>query len=84
MVKIFPFLKKEWLSNLIPTLLFFLLQQTGVGSEGSGQSLVSPGSCLEHFRQVPFIECHGRGTCNYYPDSYSYWLASLEVEQMFR
>uniref|UniRef100_A0AAR2LEN1 Collagen IV NC1 domain-containing protein n=1 Tax=Pygocentrus nattereri TaxID=42514 RepID=A0AAR2LEN1_PYGNA len=57
--------------------------QTGAGAEGSGQPLISPGSCLEHFRQVPFIECHGRGTCNYYPDSYSYWLASLNAGQMF-
>uniref|UniRef100_A0A7N8YBZ2 Collagen IV NC1 domain-containing protein n=1 Tax=Mastacembelus armatus TaxID=205130 RepID=A0A7N8YBZ2_9TELE len=58
-------------------------QQTGVGAEGSSQPLVSPGSCLESFRQVPFIECHGRGTCNYYPDSYSYWLASLDPNNMF-
>lgn len=58
-------------------------QQTGAGAEGSSQPLVSPGSCLEHFRQVPFIECHGRGTCNYYPDSYSYWLASVNPD-MFR
>ncbi|KAJ8011173.1 hypothetical protein DPEC_G00055420 [Dallia pectoralis] len=57
--------------------------ERGVGAEGSGQALVSPGSCLEHFRQVPFIECHGWGSCNFYPDSYSYWLASLDPSQMF-
>uniref|UniRef100_A0A8C9TLT6 Collagen IV NC1 domain-containing protein n=1 Tax=Scleropages formosus TaxID=113540 RepID=A0A8C9TLT6_SCLFO len=59
------------------------LQQTGAGSEGSGQPLASPGSCLEEFRKVPFIECHGRGTCNYYSDSYSYWLAALDPANMF-
>ncbi|XP_070305109.1 collagen alpha-3(IV) chain-like [Salvelinus sp. IW2-2015] len=57
--------------------------QTGAGAEGSGQPLGSPGSCLEHFRQVPFIECHGRGTCNYFPDSYSFWLALLDPNHMF-
>uniref|UniRef100_A0A3B4A7R9 Collagen IV NC1 domain-containing protein n=1 Tax=Periophthalmus magnuspinnatus TaxID=409849 RepID=A0A3B4A7R9_9GOBI len=45
--------------------------------------LVSPGSCLEIFRKIPFIECHGRGTCNYYTDSYSYWLAALDPAYMF-
>ena len=60
------------------------LQETGVGAEGSGQPLASPGSCLENFRKIPFIECHGRGTCNYYTDSYSYWLAALNPNDMFR
>lgn len=60
------------------------LQETGVGAEGSGQPLASPGSCLEQFRKIPFIECHGRGTCNYYTDSYSYWLAALDPNDMFR
>lgn len=59
-------------------------QETGVGAEGSGQPLASPGSCLENFRKIPFIECHGRGTCNYYTDSYSYWLAALNPNDMFR
>lgn len=73
------------LESLHPTIIFFLyiLQQTGAGAEGSSQPLISPGSCLENFRQVPFVECHGRGTCNYYPDSYSYWLASLNQNNMF-
>uniref|UniRef100_A0A3P8SID7 Collagen IV NC1 domain-containing protein n=1 Tax=Amphiprion percula TaxID=161767 RepID=A0A3P8SID7_AMPPE len=62
---------------------YSFVMQTGAGAEGSSQPLVSPGSCLEYFRQVPFIECHGRGTCNYYPDSYSYWLASLDPNNMF-
>lgn len=75
-----------YLLNPFILLLFFryLLQQTGAGAEGSSQPLISPGSCLEIFRQVPFIECHGRGTCNYYPDSYSYWLATLNQKHMFR
>ncbi|GAA6080219.1 collagen alpha-5(IV) chain, partial [Tachysurus ichikawai] len=59
------------------------VMQTGVGSEGSGQPLSSPGSCLANFQRIPFIECHGRGTCNYYSDSYSYWLAALDPSQMF-
>uniref|UniRef100_A0A3Q4MXN7 Collagen IV NC1 domain-containing protein n=1 Tax=Neolamprologus brichardi TaxID=32507 RepID=A0A3Q4MXN7_NEOBR len=62
---------------------YSFIMQTGAGAEGSSQPLISPGSCLEKFRQVPFIECHGRGTCNYYPDSYSYWLASLDPNNMF-
>ncbi|KAJ8274367.1 hypothetical protein COCON_G00089920 [Conger conger] len=62
---------------------FSFAMQTAAGAEGSGQPLASPGSCLETFRQVPFIECHGDGNCNYYPDSYSYWLASLDPNNMF-
>lgn len=62
----------------------FLPQHTSAGAEGSGQALASPGSCLEEFRSAPFIECHGRGTCNYYANSYSFWLATVEVAEMFR
>ncbi|MBN3296720.1 CO4A3 protein, partial [Amia calva] len=62
----------------------WLSQHTAAGAEGSGQALASPGSCLEEFRFIPFIECHGRGTCNYYTDSYSYWLATLNPSTMFR
>lgn len=64
--------------------MFWWLQYTSAGSEASGQALASPGSCLEEFRAVPFIECHGRGTCNYYTNSYSFWLASLNPRRMFR
>lgn len=32
---------------------------TSAGAEGGGQSLISPGSCLEDFRSTPFIECNG-------------------------
>ncbi|KAA8582741.1 hypothetical protein FQN60_006412, partial [Etheostoma spectabile] len=56
---------------------------TSAGAEGSGQALASPGSCLEEFRSAPFIECHGRGTCNYYGNSYSFWLATVEQSEMF-
>lgn len=59
-------------------------QHTSAGAEGSGQALASPGSCLEEFRSAPFIECHGRGTCNYYGNSYSFWLATVESSEMFR
>lgn len=59
-------------------------QHTSAGAEGSGQALASPGSCLEEFRSAPFIECHGRGTCNYYGNSYSFWLATVEPSEMFR
>lgn len=62
---------------------YSFVMETGVGAEGSGQPLASPGSCLENFRKIPFIECHGRGTCNYYTDSYSYWLAALNPDDMF-
>ncbi|CAL8345266.1 unnamed protein product [Merluccius merluccius] len=62
---------------------YSFVMQSGAGAAGSSQPLVSPGSCLEHFRQVPFIECHGRGTCNYYLDSYSYWLAALYTHNIF-
>lgn len=61
-----------------------LFQHTSAGAEGSGQALASPGSCLEEFRSAPFIECHGRGTCNYYANSYSFWLATVDVSDMFR
>ena len=44
---------------------------------GSGQNLQSPGSCLQDFRSAPIIECHAKGTCNYYATSLGYWLATL-------
>lgn len=61
---------------------FFM--NTDSGAEGSGQPLVSPGSCLEEFRPNPFIECHGHGRCNYYTTAFSYWLATIERHDMFR
>ncbi|CAJ0937503.1 unnamed protein product, partial [Ranitomeya imitator] len=62
---------------------YSFVMQTSAGAEGSGQALASPGSCLEEFRSVPFIECHGRGTCNYYANTYSFWLATIERNEMF-
>lgn len=66
------------------SILFSSPQHTSAGAEGSGQALASPGSCLEEFRSAPFIECHGRGTCNYYANSYSFWLATIEDSEMFK
>lgn len=60
------------------------VQHTAAGDEGGGQSLVSPGSCLEDFRATPFIECNGaRGTCHYYANKYSFWLTTI-AEQNFQ
>ncbi|CAG0886337.1 unnamed protein product [Darwinula stevensoni] len=57
---------------------------TGAGAEGGGQSLSSPGSCLEDFRATPFIECNGaRGTCHYFANKYSFWLSTVEESQQF-
>ena len=63
---------------------FYHVQHTGAGAEGSGQSLSSPGSCLEDFRSSPFIECHGDGKCNYYATTYSFWLSTVDVGTEFR
>ena len=57
---------------------------TGAGAEGGGQSLSSPGSCLEDFRTTPFIECNGaRGSCHYFANKFSFWLATIEDSQQF-
>lgn len=32
---------------------------------------------MEKFRPNPFIECHGRGTCHYYANKYSFWLTTV-------
>uniref|UniRef100_A0A670JKZ5 Collagen IV NC1 domain-containing protein n=1 Tax=Podarcis muralis TaxID=64176 RepID=A0A670JKZ5_PODMU len=61
---------------------YSFVMYTGAGSEASGQALASPGSCLEKFHAIPFIECHGRGTCNYYSNSYSFWLASINPRRI--
>ncbi|KPP63963.1 hypothetical protein Z043_117735 [Scleropages formosus] len=63
---------------------YSFMMHTGAGAEGSGQALASPGSCLEDFRSSPFVECHGKGACNYYADSYSFWLATVDDGDMFR
>uniref|UniRef100_A0A3B3TQ42 Collagen IV NC1 domain-containing protein n=1 Tax=Poecilia latipinna TaxID=48699 RepID=A0A3B3TQ42_9TELE len=63
---------------------YSFMMHTSAGAEGSGQALASPGSCLEDFRSTPFIECHGRGSCNYFSNSYSFWLATVEKLDMFK
>lgn len=69
-------------AHIAPCLLF---QHTAAGAEGGGQSLVSPGSCLEDFRATPFIECSGaRGTCHYFANKYSFWLTTVEERRQFR
>uniref|UniRef100_A0A8D2KZS7 Collagen IV NC1 domain-containing protein n=2 Tax=Varanus komodoensis TaxID=61221 RepID=A0A8D2KZS7_VARKO len=63
---------------------YSFLMHTAAGAEGGGQSLVSPGSCLEDFRATPFIECNGaRGTCHYFSNKYSFWLTTVEQTQQF-
>lgn len=64
--------------------LLYILQGTGAGGDGAGTDLASVGSCLEDFRATPMIECHGRGTCNYYSTSTSYWLATIDSNAQFR
>lgn len=64
---------------------YSFLMHTAAGAEGGGQSLVSPGSCLEDFRATPFIECSGaRGTCHYFANKYSFWLMTVEERQQFQ
>ncbi|KAJ8307287.1 hypothetical protein KUTeg_015371 [Tegillarca granosa] len=48
----------------------------GSGNNGDGQSLSSPGTCLEEFITNPFIECRYR--CRYSYTKYSTWLNSEE------
>ncbi|MGH0122869.1 UNVERIFIED_CONTAM: hypothetical protein FKN15_023829, partial [Acipenser sinensis] len=63
---------------------YSFLMHTAAGAEGGGQSLVSPGSCLEDFRATPFIECNGaRGTCHYFANKYSFWLTTVEPRRQF-
>lgn len=58
---------------------YSFLMHTAAGDEGGGQSLSSPGSCLEDFRTTPFIECNGaKGTCHYFANKHSFWLTSIE------
>uniref|UniRef100_A0A3Q2Y1M9 Collagen IV NC1 domain-containing protein n=1 Tax=Hippocampus comes TaxID=109280 RepID=A0A3Q2Y1M9_HIPCM len=58
---------------------YSFLMHTAAGNEGGGQSLSSPGSCLEDFRTSPFIECNGaKGTCHYFANKHSFWLTSID------
>lgn len=63
---------------------YSFLMHTAAGAEGGGQSLMSPGSCLEDFRATPFIECNGaKGTCHYFANKYSFWLTTVDPRQEF-
>lgn len=63
---------------------YSFLMHTAAGAEGGGQSLASPGSCLEDFRATPFIECNGaRGTCHYFANKYSFWLTTVDPARQF-
>lgn len=56
----------------------------GAGKTGAGQSLSSTGSCMESFRPKPFIECQGaRGTCQFFPDKFSFWLTTIDKNRQF-
>ncbi|PIO25200.1 hypothetical protein AB205_0067320 [Aquarana catesbeiana] len=71
-----PFCPEGWRSLWIG---YSFLMHTAAGDEGGGQSLSSPGSCLEDFRATPFIECNGaRGTCHYFANKYSFWLTTID------
>lgn len=64
---------------------YSFIMHTGAGANGGGQSLSSPGSCLEDFRASPFIECNGaQGHCHYYSNMLSFWLATIESNQQFQ
>jgi len=56
---------------------------TASGAEGGGQSLSSPGSCMEDFRATPFIECNGRGMCHFFANKFSFWLVTIGDNEQF-
>lgn len=65
--------------------MVFKFQHTS-GAFGGGQPLSSPGSCLEHFRHSPVLECNNNaGTCHYWNDAKVYYLRSLpeSTEEQF-
>lgn len=69
------------LAAAVPSQPFSVMQHTGAGDEGGGQSLTSSGSCLTDFRAQPFVECQGsRGTCHYFANIYSFWLTRVEAQ----
>lgn len=60
------------------------LQMVGPSSSGGIQPLESPGSCLQHFRALPFIECNNHdGNCFHWQDGRSYWLTSIPQRDQF-
>lgn len=71
-------------ATLVKSKTLFVFQHTAAGAEGGGQALSSPGSCLKDFRATPFIECNGaRGTCHYFANKFSFWLATISDREMF-
>ena len=60
------------------------LQTTGVGAQGAGQQLESPGSCLTQFRTQPFVECNAKAICHFYQDDLSFWMVSIDGLPMER
>lgn len=57
---------------------------TGAGAQGGGQPLASPGSCLQHFSAVPFVECNGaRGSCSHFSNKLGFWMAQIDEPRMF-
>lgn len=53
------------------------------GAEGSGQNLLSPGSCLEEFMSGPYIECKAAGHCNKYSTLLSFWMTNIDDRKQF-
>uniref|UniRef100_V9GVP0 Collagen type IV n=1 Tax=Ectopleura larynx TaxID=264052 RepID=V9GVP0_9CNID len=76
----YPECPRNWVGLWIG---YSFVMHTDSGAEGSGQSLSSPGSCLEDFRSSPFIECQGHGRCNFFTTQYSFWLATIEQDRQF-
>jgi integrin beta 8 len=62
---------------------FSFMMHTDAGAEGGGQPLASPGSCLERFKPLPFIECVGHGRCNLFSTAHSYWLSTIVENKQF-
>lgn len=61
---------------------FFM--SSGGGGSSAGQDMSSPGSCLQNFRALPFIECEGPGTgrCDYVTGSdWAFWLSTQSVDE---
>lgn len=55
---------------------YSFVMNTGRGQGGCGQPLESAGSCLEQFRQTPFVQVSSRGECEFHPTSQSFWLTT--------
>jgi integrin beta 8 len=62
---------------------YSFLGHTTSGEGGGGQGLMSPGSCLEDFRASPYVECMTKGTCQFFANSLSFWMRTLNRNNMF-